>query len=529
MNRDYPYFSRRTCVYGNAVCASGSPWASRAGMEILHNGGNAVDAAVAMASTLTVTEPTCNGLGADMFAMIWKDGKLYGYNGSGKSPKGLDPEELRNAGYRELPREGVIPITVPGAVKGWYDIWRKFGRLSFQDCLAPAIHYGEEGFLVPPQLALLWEDSYRRFGNREEELYRPWRETFAPKGRAPMEGERFKNPDLAGTLRRIAETETEDFYRGELAKKIAGRVQEFGGYLSEEDLASHEGLWVEPLKTAYRGVDIWELPPNGHGIAVLMTLQLLEELPLDTMSEEMARHYTIEALKLAYTDVREYVADPDYMEVTPAELLDEKYAEKRRSLLGEQAKKAEIGNPGGSSTVYFAVADEEGTMVSWIQSNYEGFGSGVVIPGTSIALNDRGANFNLRKGHPNEAGGGKRSYHTIIPGFMTKDGEAYGAFGVMGGFMQPQGQVQVIRRLLDDGCNPQAALDAPRWQWKGGLALEVEGDMDPAGVKDLKTRGHEVQPISDCRDMGRGQVILKTKDGYVAGTEKRTDGTIYVR
>ncbi|MDO5712929.1 MAG: gamma-glutamyltransferase family protein [Tissierellia bacterium] len=529
MYQEYPFPSRRTCVYGNAICASSSPWASQAGLEILQKGGNAIDAAIAMASTLTVTEPTCNGLGSDMFALIWKDEKLYGYNGSGKSPKALDPDILRNMGLRELPLDGVIPITVPGAVKGWYDIWEKFGKLSFEECFEPAIHYGKEGFIVTPQLAILWEDSYRRFGDKKESIYQPWKETFAPKGRAPREGERFVNKDIAKTLEIISKTKTKDFYHGKLADKIVDTITKAGGYLRKEDLENHKGLWVQPLKTTYRGVDIWELPPNGHGITVLMTLQLLEELPLETMSEELSRHYTIEALKLAYTDVREYVADPDHMICTPEQLLHLEYSNSRRKLLEEQAQEAKIGTPPGESTVYFAVADEEGTMVSWIQSNYEGFGSGVVIPGTSIACNDRGANFNLRKGHANEAGGGKRSYHTIIPGFMTKDGKAFGAFGVMGGFMQPQGQVQVIRRLLDDGYNPQAALDAPRWQWLGGLSLEVEEDMNPNGIKDLKTRGHDIQMVKDSRSMGRGQIILKTKEGYVAGTEKRTDGSIYAR
>lgn len=484
-----------------------------------------MDAAVAMASALTVVEPTCNGLGSDLFALVWHEGKLYGYNGSGKSPASLTSEALREGGFSEMPMEGVFPITVPGAVKGWTDLWERFGSLDFARCLLPAVELGEKGFLVQPQLALLWEDSYRRFGNRKGKEFQEWRKVFAPKGRGPKEGEEFRNPDIARTLQEIGETRGKSFYQGDLGKKIDAHMKEVGGFLSMEDLKAHQGLWVEPLSTSYRGYEVWEIPPNGHGISVLMTLKILEGMDFTGMEESEVRHIIIEAMKLAYADVKEHVADPRFMTVSTEELLDDAYASCRRKGITSRAQKVETGISPAPSTVYFAVADEE-MMISMIQSNYEGFGSGIVVPGTSIALNDRGGNFTLRPGHPNEVGGGKRTYHTIIPGFITKEGKPYGAFGVMGGFMQPQGQVQVLHQLLDLGRNPQAALDAPRWMWEGDLTLKVETSMGQGALSDLKARGHHVIPVVDERDMGRGQIILKVEDGYVAGTEKRTDGSI---
>lgn len=526
---DYPHSSRRTVVYAaNGMTCAGNPTAASIGLQILLKGGNAVDAAVAMAAAMPLVEPTGNGLGADAFVMVWKDGKLYGLNGSGPSPASATIERLKKRGFTEVPAYGTLSSDVPGCVAAWSAVHKRFGSLSFKDVLAPAIRYAAEGFVVSPTVALLWERAYRLYsGMKEDPQYAPWFETFAPEGRAPQAGEIFRSPDMAKTLLRIAETEGEAFYRGEIAEAIGRFYEDHQGFLRASDLAAYEPEWVDPISINYKGYDVWEMPPNGHGITVLMALRILAGMKLGAPLTAETMHQQIEAMKLAMADTAMHVTEPSAMRVTTDDLLSEGYAASRRALIGEKAMLPKAGDPRGSSTVYFAAADREGMMVSFIQSNYRGFGSGIVIPGTGISMNDRANNFTLDPGHVNCLAGSKRPYHTIIPGFLTKDGEAVGPFGIMGGFMQPQAHVQVVENLIDWHLNPQQALDAPRWQWVGGKRVELEADMPQAEILKLARMGHEVSIKADMTLMGRGQIILRNRDGVLCGaTEKRTDGQV---
>ena len=526
---DYPHFSRRTVVYAaNGMTCAGNPTAASIGLQILLKGGNAVDAAVAMAAAMPLVEPTGNGLGADAFVMVWKDGKLYALNGSGPSPASATIERLKKRGFTEVPAYGTLSSDVPGCVAAWSAVHKRFGSLSFKDVLAPAIRYAAEGFVVSPTVALLWERAYRLYsGMKEAPQYAPWFETFAPEGRAPQAGEIFRSPDMAKTLLRIAETEGEAFYRGEIAEAIGRFYEDHQGFLRASDLAAYEPEWVDPISINYKGYDVWEMPPNGHGITVLMALRILAGMKLGAPLTAETMHQQIEAMKLAMADTAMHVTEPSAMRVTTDDLLSEDYAASRRALIGEKAMLPKAGDPRGSSTVYFAAADREGMMVSFIQSNYRGFGSGIVIPGTGISMNDRANNFTLDPEHVNCLAGSKRPYHTIIPGFLTKDGEAVGPFGIMGGFMQPQAHVQVVENLIDWHLNPQQALDAPRWQWVGGKRVELEADMPQAEILKLARMGHEVSIKADLTLMGRGQMILRNRDGVLCGaTEKRTDGQV---
>ena len=526
---DYPHSSRRTVVYArNGMTCAGNPTAASIGLQMLLKGGNAVDAAVAMAAAMPLVEPTGNGLGSDAFVMVWKDGKLYGLNGSGPSPAGATRERMCERGFDAVPAYGTLSSDVPGCVAAWSALEKRFGRFSFREVIEPAARYAEEGFPVSPTVALLWERAFRLYsGMREDPQYAPWFEAFAPMGRAPKPGEIFRSPDMAKTLRRIAETEGEAFYKGDIAEKIARFYGEHQGFLSADDLAAYEPEWVDPISVNYKGYDVWEMPPNGHGITVLMALRILAGMELGAPLSAETLHKQIEAMKLAMADTAKHVTEPSAMRVTTAELLSEAYAAKRRALIGEEALMPSAGDPRGSSTVYFAAADRDGMMVSFIQSNYRGFGSGIVIPGTGISMNDRANNFSLDPEHVNCLAGSKRPYHTIIPGFLTKDGEAVGPFGIMGGFMQPQAHVQVVENLIDWHLNPQQALDAPRWQWVGGKRVEVEADMPQAEILKLARRGHEVSVKADLTLMGRGQMILRSREGVLCGaTEKRTDGQV---
>lgn len=491
-------------------------------------GGNAVDAAVAMAAVMPLAEPTGNGLGSDAFVMVWKDGKLYGLNGSGPSPQAASIEALRAKGCEKIPAYGVLASDVPGAVGAWAAVHERFGQLQFADVLAPAIEYAENGFPVSPTVADLWGRAVNLYsGMRSDAQFEPWFTHFAPQNRAPEPGEIFRSPDIAATLRRIAETKGEAFYRGEIAEKIAAFFAAHGGLLTADDLAAWRPEWVEPLSVNYRGYDVWEMPPNGHGITVLMALKTLSGMQLGAPLTAETMHQQIEAMKLAMSDTAEYVTEPSAMRVTTDELLSDAYAAKRRALIGEEALQPKAGDPRGSSTVYFCTADRDGMMVSFIQSNYRGFGSGIVIPGTGISMNDRMENFRFDPAHANCLEGGKRPYHTIIPGFLSKEGKAVGPFGIMGGFMQPQAHVQVVENLIDWHLNPQQALDSPRWQWIGGKKIDIEADVPPAEVLKLIRRGHEVTVKADLTAMGRGQMILRAPDGTLCGaTEKRSDGQI---
>lgn len=526
---DQPHASRRTVVYARrGMACAGNPTAASIGLQTLWKGGNAVDAAVAMAAAMPLVEPTGNGLGSDAFVLIWKDGKLHGINGSGPSPLGATLDAYRARGFTEIPAYGVLSVDVPGCVATWAEVSKRFGRMDFKDVLAPAIDYARTGFAVSPTVSILWaraEKLYAKF--RADPQFEPWFAHFAPEGRAPRAGEVFASADMARTLERIAATEGRAFYMGELAERTAEFMEANRGLLSYEDLASFAPEWVEPISVNYRGYDVWEMPPNGHGITVLMALKILSGMKLGERLTAGTMHQQIEAMKLAMADTAEHVTDPAAMRVTVEELLSDDYAAKRRARIGPEALLPTAGDPRGSSTVYFCTADDEGTMVSFIQSNYRGFGSGIVIPGTGISLNDRANNFRFDEAHANALAGGKRPYHTIIPGFLTKDGEAVGPFGIMGGFMQPQAHVQVVENLIDWHLNPQQALDAPRWQWTGGRRVEVESDMPANEVLKLARMGHEVTVKADLTLMGRGQMILRAGDGTLVGaTEKRTDGQI---
>ncbi|MHC4419387.1 MAG: gamma-glutamyltransferase family protein [Planctomycetota bacterium] len=517
----FPYPSQRMPVLARNVVATSQPLAAQAGLSMLAAGGNAVDAAVAAAITLTVVEPTSNGIGSDAFALVWAGGGLHGLNASGRSPQGLPVDHF--AGRERVPTLGWDGVTVPGAVSGWVALSKRFGGLAFGKLFEPAIAYAANGFLVSPQTASSW--------GRAHELYRDfeaYQRTFCPQGRAPRAGELFASSGHAATLERIAHTEGEAFYRGDLAGAVAAHARATGGWLTAEDLGAHQADWVRPISIDYHGLTLHEIPPNGQGLAALLMLGIVDHHGLQDQPVDSARslHLQIEAMKLAFADAHRYIADPAWMDVKVEALLDHEYLARRASLIHPgRAGDPGAGTPRPGGTVYLTAADAEGTMVSFIQSNYTGFGSGIVIPGTGIALQNRGACFTLEKGHPNEAAPGKRPYHTIIPGFVTRGEKPVMSFGVMGGLMQPQGHAQVLIRIADYGQNPQAALDAPRWRVEGGLEVVIEPGFEPRVYDELRGMGHVVK-IADARTVahGRGQVAFKLDGGYLAASDLRSDG-----
>ncbi|SFS57652.1 gamma-glutamyltransferase family protein [Paenibacillus sp. BC26] len=528
---EYPYPSRRTAVVAKkGMVATSQPLASQAGLRVLQQGGNAIDAAIAAAACLTVVEPTGNGIGSDAFAIVWYKGQMYGLNASGGAPELLTPEAVRQRGFEaEMPSSGWLPVTVPGAPAAWAGLSARFGALPFAQLLESAIDYAEGGYPVSPELALKWQRAHEVYSQRSgnDPDFAEWFRVFAPNGRAPRAGEMWRSPDHARTLRLIAETASESFYRGELAEVIDRYARESGGLLRSTDLAPFQPEWVDPISVAYRGYDVWELPPNGQGLVALMALNMLNGLDLSGYESSDRYHVQIEALKLAFADGKHYITDPNRMKASVEQLLSPSYAALRSSLIGERALMPEPGQLPKGGTVYLAAADGEGNMVSFIQSNYMGFGSGIVVPGTGISLQNRGASFSLDPAHANVLEPGKRPYHTIIPGFITKDGAPIGPFGVMGGFMQPQGHLQVISHLLDHHQNPQAALDAPRWQWMEGKQVAVEGELPNDIVEELKRKGHEIRIVRDRKAYGCGQVIWRDENGVlIGGTEPRTDGCI---
>ena len=484
-------------------------------------GGNAVDAALAAAITLTVVEPTSNGIGSDAFALIWDGSTLHGINASGRLPMGLTPD--RFAGADTMPVLGWEAVTVPGAVSAWSQLHERFGTLPFARLFDAAIDYAERGFVVSPQTAHAWARSCEKFTGFDE-----WMRTFAPQGRAPKAGETFRSLDHARTLRLIAETNGEAFYRGELASRIEAAAKSAGGVMTADDLAQHRAEWVEPLSLDYRGWTLHELPPNGQGLAALQMLGILKQWDVSSLPVDSAEciHLQIEAMKLAFADAHRYIADPQAMSVTAESLLDPAYLARRARLIDPgRAQDFQHGTPHPGGTVYLAAADASGMMVSFIQSNYMGFGSGVVIPETGIAMQNRGANFSLDAAHPNCVGPGKRPYHTIIPGFVTRDGRPVMAFGVMGGFMQPQGHAQMMIRLADFHQNPQAALDAPRWRVDRDLTVCLEPGFGAQVYDQLRGMGHQLT-IASSRTVehGGGQAIYKLEDGYLAASDQRRDG-----
>jgi gamma-glutamyltranspeptidase/glutathione hydrolase len=513
-----PYSSRRSPLLARNVVATSQPLAAQAGLRMLLAGGNAADAAVATAIALTVVEPVMNGIGSDAFALIWDGTALYGLNASGRSPAAWTPD--RFVGRYAMPTEGWGCVTVPGAVSAWAALSARFGRLPFHALCQPAIEYARDGFLVSPTVSRQWQAQVTRLQNETG-----FAAAFLRNGRAPLPGERFQLPDHASTLEDIAATQGESFYRGALSAAIASCAN--GEGLTADDLAAHQAEWVEPASQSYRGYGVHEIPPNGQGLSALIALGILEHTDLASHPPDSpdSMHLQIEAMKLGFADVYRHVSDPATMQVRWQELLDPTYLKARARLIDPSRATQPVAGLAPSGTVYLTAADASGMMVSFIQSNYMGFGSGIVVPGTGISLHNRGAGFSLQAGHPNEVGPRKRPFHTIIPAFMTRDGQPIMSFGVMGADMQPQGHVQMVTRVVDYKQNPQAAADAPRWKIALDGSLLLEATVPEATARTLAGRGHIVHiASSDSTEFGAAQLIYKLDEGYAAGSEPRRDG-----
>ncbi len=526
------YPSQRVPVFGRNIVSTSHPYAAQAGLRMLWKGGNAVDAAIAAAAAMTIVEPCSNGLGSDAFAILWDGQQLHGLNASGTAPKGWTPEYFRakyGADARTPAKRGWDSVTVPGAVSAWVALSERFGSLPFADLLEPAIEIAERGYAVPWVVRQKWAMAAALPELTEQPGFA---EAFLPKGRAPEMGELFRFPAAARTLKLIAETYGEAFYRGEVAQAIEAHAKAHGGAMTAADLAGYRPEWVAPIGKDYAGHRLHEIPPNGQGIAALIALGILSHFDLKGGKADsvQAQHLQIEAMKLAFADTYRYVSDRDSMQVTPEQMLDDAYLASRAKLIDpKRAQDFGAGNPVKGGTIYLTAADERGMMVSFIQSNYMGFGSGVVVPGYGVSLQNRGHGFSLREGSPNRVAPGTRPFHTIIPAFLTKNGAPQMSFGVMGGNMQPQGHLQTLVRMLDFGQEPQAACDAPRWRFNHGLSINVEATMPAATREGLRALGHQVESFQDSyQDFGAGQFIWRLGDpaveGYVAASDPRRDG-----
>lgn len=542
------YPSRRSVVYGkNGLVCTSQTLAAQAGLDILKSGGNAIDAAIATAISLTVLEPPSNGIGSDLFALVWYKGKLYGLNGSGPAPAALTREKvlarLRADGkaFETKSEKGIISdlsasgmpdygwetVTVPGAPASWKVLHERFGTAHFASLFDAAIRYAEEGFPLQPICSRVWKKNVPKVsGLKSETMYQSMLDTFFHNKKLEP-GDVVTLPEMGNTLRKLAESGCDSFYTGDIAREIIRFASETGGYFTEADLQNYKPEWVEPIRLNYRGFEVCEIPPNGHGLVVLMTLNILRQLALGEKEDPETVHKQLEAMKIGFTDGKTYIADPRYMKASVAYFLSEEYGKKRAGEIDSRAQLPKPVDLNCGGTVYLCTADREGNMVSLIQSHFNNFGSKLAVPGTGILLNNRGKNFTLDPEHDNCLAPGKKPYHTIIPGFLLKDGEAVGPFGVMGAFMQPQGQVQVVNNLIDFSLNPQEALDAPRWQWTGGKTVEVESSFDKDIVEDLEQRGHDIRVMEDFTSFGRGQMVLRQPDGvYAAATEPRADGVV---
>lgn len=533
------FATRSEVIATHGMVATSHPLATQVGLDILKRGGSAVDAAIAANAALGLMEPVSNGVGGDLFAIVWdaKTKKLYGYNGSGRSPKSLTLAWFREHGYDAIPPLGPLPVSVPGAVDGWFALHDRFGKLPMTDVLAPTIGYAREGFPVTELIAYYWNLSVPRLAK-----FPGFTEQFTLDGHAPAKGEIWKNPNLANTLETIANGGRDAFYKGRIAHTIADYMKAQGGFLSYEDLATHKGEWVEPVSTNYRGYDVWELPPNGQGIAALQMLNLLEgydfsKIPFGSTEHV---HLFVEAKKLAFEDRAKFYADPDFSDIPLDGLVSKEYAAERRKRISPDhaAREVPAGDPKlHGDTIYLTTADRWGNMVSLIQSNYRGMGSGMSPPGLGFILQDRGELFVLKEGHANSYAPGKRPFHTIIPAFITKDGEPWMSFGLMGGDMQPQGHVQIVMNLIDFGMNVQEAGDAPRIQHEGSTSPEGQAEpMTDGGVVDLET-GFPYETVRGLMQMGHRvrfangpyggyQAIARdAKNGtYIGASESRKDG-----
>ncbi len=531
------FATRSEVIATHGMVATSQPLAAMAGLDVLKGGGSAVDAAIAVNAMLGLVEPTGNGVGGDLFAIVWdsETQQLYGLNASGRCPKLLDLDYFKDNDIKEIPYTGMLPVTVPGCVDGWFELHDRFGRLPMKDLLAPAIKHAREGFPVTELIAYYWDRGSERLKDQPN-----FAETFLPGGKAPQKGEIFRNLDLARTLQRIGDGGREVFYRGEIAQEISAFSERVGGFIRYDDLAEHTSTWVDPVSTNYRGYDVWELPPNGQGIAVLQMLNILEGFDLAAMGHNSAEylHHLIETKKIVYEDRAKFYADMDFNDVPVDWLISKDYAGVRRELIdpGRALSTIEAGAPPeGGDTVYLTVVDDDMNAVSLIQSNYAGFGSGMVPDGLGFSLQDRGALFSLEEGHMNVIEPGKRPFHTIIPGFVTKDGAPYFSFGVMGGAMQPQGHVQVLCNMIDFGMNVQEAGDAPRFRHMGssqpsggvmadGGQVALESGI-PIGVRrDLVKMEHDVVTVVGGFGGYQGILIDAENHTYYGASESRKDG-----
>lgn len=532
------FATRSEVLARHGMVATSHPLATQVGLDVLKAGGTAVDAAIAANAALGLMEPVSNGIGGDLFALVWdaRTRKLHGYNGSGRSPRSLTLEWFRQHGYREIPPLGPLPVSVPGAVDGWFALHKRFGKLPMRRLLAPTIAYAREGFPVTELIAHYWALSVPKLAP-----FPGFTEQFTLDGRAPAKGELWRNPNLANTLQAIADGGRDAFYKGRIARVIADYFKAHDGFLSYADLASHQGEWVEPISTRYRGCEVWELPPNGQGLAALQMLNILEGYDFSRIPFGSAEHVHlfVEAKKLAFEDRARFYADPAFAQAPLPMLLSKDYAAKRRALIGSNAaRKVEPGQANlGGDTIYLTTADRWGNMVSLIQSNYRGMGSGMAPPGLGFILQDRGQMFVLQEGHANTYAPGKRPFHTIIPAFVTRDGAPWLSFGVMGGDMQPQGHVQILMNLIDFGMNLQEAGDAPRIQHEGSTSpegqatpmadggwVDLESGFDYDTVRGLMRKGHSVRFAGG--PYGGYQAITRdpATGAYIGASESRKDG-----
>lgn len=529
--------TRSEVLAQNGMVATSHPLATQVGLDILKKGGTAIDAAIAANAALGLMEPTGNGVGGDLFAIVWdaKTKQLYGLNASGRSPIKLSLDYFLKEGITHIPALGPLPVSVPGAVSGWFELHTKFGKLDMETILAPAISYAESGF--PLSQLVAWY-MYRSVPLYQSKGFPNIKETYIDQngGKLPAEGEIYKNPYLANTLRQIAKGGRDAFYKGKMAKTMADFIQSQGGFLSVEDLAAHQAEWVTPVSVNYRGYDVWELPPNGQGIAALQMLQILEGYDFSNIPYGSAEHIHLvtEAKKLAFEDRAKYYADMDFVQIPVNTLLSDAYANERREQIGDRAGTYSAGEISAGETIYMTVADKDGNMISLIQSNYRGMGSGMVPPGLGFMLQDRGELFSLTPGQANTFEPGKRPFHTIIPAFITKDGEPFASFGVMGGDFQPQGHTQIVMNLIDFGMNLQEAGDAPRFDHNGGSAptgeqkgigvVRLESGMPYETIRGLMDRGHTVQFGRDI--YGGYQAIMwdPVQKVYHGASESRKDG-----
>jgi len=516
---DFPYASRRSPVFANNVVATSHPLAAQAGLQALHDGGNAVDAALATAITLTVVEPTSNGLGSDAFAIVWDGSQLHGLNASGRSPKAWSPERFK--GLSEMPQTGWDTVTVPGAVSAWTTLHEKFGKRPFEDLFNAAIQYARDGYVMSPIIHNQWTEAQKELRHLAD-----FARDFLPQGRAPQVGETFSLPAQADSLEKIATSRGKAFYCGELADKIVAHSDANAGAMTLDDLGQHQSEWVECVANDYKDIRVHEIPPNGQGITALITLGLLRHLDIEQYPVDSADsvHMQMEAMKIAFAEAFRHVAEPSAMQVTCEQLLDDAYlAERAKEIDIKKAQFPESKLLNDKGTIYLTTADSSGMMVSYIQSNYAGFGSGIVVPDTGISMQNRGSGFVLEPGHPNCVAGGKRPFHTIIPAFVTRDGAPLMGYGVMGGNMQAQGHVQMVLRIFDFGQNPQTASDAPRWYVHNDFTVGLEEGFAPDVVNDLKARGHNIVASPEF-GFGGAQLIYKTDSGYCAASDHRKDG-----